>query len=116
MKEINKRIIELLKPKSSPFSQKEMAAAIGVPANTLNSWLKLDRDIPAEKIMPICEYLNISVDYLLAETDSIQKSYTWIDDEEMEILGLYRSLDAAGKYISRKQMLDYKKKVMAKSS
>ena len=60
---INQRIQELIC--NSNVSQKALSSAISVPTSTLNNWIKLGRSIPSEYIIPICEFFDISVDYLL---------------------------------------------------
>ena len=61
---VSKRVLELLSNDRSR-SQKELAQSIGVSTSTLNNWLLKDRAIPTEKLIPICEYLGISVNTLL---------------------------------------------------
>ena len=56
--------------KSQGKTQKEFAQGIGVPTSTVNNWIKLERSIPAERIIPICEFLHITPYYLLTGTDS----------------------------------------------
>jgi len=45
--------------------QKDLADSIGVPVSTLNSWLRLGRDIPAQYIIGIADCLQCSPMYLL---------------------------------------------------
>lgn len=61
---ISKRVLEMLSQDKS-LSQKELASAIGVAPSTLSNWLLKDRDIPPNKLIPICEYFGISVNTLL---------------------------------------------------
>lgn len=61
---VSKRVLELLSNDKS-LSQKGLAQAIGVAPSTLSNWLLKNRDIPPEKLIPICEYLGISVNTLL---------------------------------------------------
>ena len=61
---VSKRVLELLSNDKSR-SQKELAQAIGVAPSTLSNWLLKNRDIPPDKLIPICEYLGISVNTLL---------------------------------------------------
>ena len=60
---VNERVSSVLKSKKA--TQRDLAAEIGVSTSTLNNWLKLGRDIPAQYIVPICEFLNTSPAYLL---------------------------------------------------
>ena len=47
------------------LTQKDLAAKLGVPASTLNSWLRRGRDIPAQYIVDIADYIQRSPMYLL---------------------------------------------------
>ena len=38
------------------IQQKELATVIDVPVSTLNSWLRLGRDIPAQYILKIASH------------------------------------------------------------
>ena len=57
------------------IQQKELAAVIDVPVSTLNSWLRLGRDIPARHVPAIAACLRVSVNGLLglAEGDEATK-------------------------------------------
>ena len=46
--------------------QKDLADSIGVPVSTLNSWLRLGRDIPAQYILKIAHVLRCTPTYLLS--------------------------------------------------
>lgn len=48
------------------IQQKELAAVIDVPVSTLNSWLRLGRDIPAHYILKIAHVLRCTPTYLLS--------------------------------------------------
>lgn len=61
---VSKRVLELLSNDKN-LSQKELAQSIGVAPSTLSNWLLKDRDIPPEKLIPICEYLGITINTLL---------------------------------------------------
>lgn len=61
---VSERVLELLS-KDKSFSQKELAKSIGVAPSTLSNWLLKNRDIPPDKLIPICEYLGVSVNSLL---------------------------------------------------
>lgn len=48
------------------IQQKELATVIDVPVSTLNSWLRLGRDIPAQYILKIAHVLRCTPTYLLS--------------------------------------------------
>lgn len=60
---INERLKDLLK--ASKHTQLELSEAIQTPKSTVNTWVKLGRDIPAQFIIPICGFLGCSAEYLL---------------------------------------------------
>ena len=64
---LNKRIFDLLQ--KSRRSQKELAEAIGVSPNNINSWKSRGTDPPASLIMSIAQFFGISVESLLMGED-----------------------------------------------
>ena len=48
------------------IQQKELATVIDVPVSTLNRWLRLGRDIPAQYILKIAHVLRCTPTYLLS--------------------------------------------------
>lgn len=66
---INERICEIIKL-NKKFTQKGMADSIGIASSTVNNWLKSGRAIPAEYVVPIADYLNVSYEYLLTGKNS----------------------------------------------
>lgn len=79
---VSERLCFLLK-NSKKLSQKELAASIGVPTSTVNNWVKLGRDLPTDKLLPVCQYCGCSITYLLTGTDSSN-----IDEEDAEWLDI----------------------------
>lgn len=93
--------------------QKDLAEAIGVPASTLNSWLKRGRDIPAQYVIGIAEFLECTPMYLLTgditqqidpasllptkkeDADAIRG----ISDDALKVACLWDGLDEPGKAI-----------------
>lgn len=83
---LNKRILDIMNKQN--ITQKQLSINIGVPANTLNSWLKQNRKIPADSIVPISEFLNVSPHYLLTGIEQFQT----ISEEDAEWLRLIHQL------------------------
>ena len=100
--DINKNIHHILKSKK--VSQKELANNINVSASTLNNWLKLNRSIPSEYIIPICEFLKVSPMFLLLNKES---SPTELTVDEQELLTYFNELDDKnkGKVIGKAETL-----------
>lgn len=87
MKKINERITNLLS--SNPaFSQKDLANYIGKQPSTLSNWLLKDREIPSSCLIPICEYLNVSLNYLLtgSEIESSNATTSASDQEWLDLI------------------------------
>ncbi len=113
---LNKRIFDLLQ--KSRHSQKELAEAIGVSPNNINSWKFRGTDPPASLIMSISQFFGISVESLLTGEDfpvpnliegtitgsaGVQESHhsnavvtndnNSFSKEEEELVRLFKSLD-----------------------
>ena len=54
-------------------TQKELASAIGISYNTLQSWITKDRLPDAEQALKIAKQLNTSVEYLVTSKAAEQK-------------------------------------------
>lgn len=61
------------------IQQKELAAVIDVPVSTLNSWLRLGRDIPAHYILKIARVLRCTPTYLLSGGEDDRETPTKSD-------------------------------------
>ena len=87
MKEINERITNLLSSNSA-FSQKDLANYIGKQPSTLSNWLLKDREIPSSCLIPICEYFNVSLNYLLtgSEIESSNATTSVTDQEWLDLI------------------------------
>ena len=90
LKEINERITNLLSSNSA-FSQKDLANYIGKQQSTLSNWLLKDREIPSSYLIPICEYLNVSLNYLLTGSE-IESSNVTTSASDQEWLDLIHQL------------------------
>lgn len=94
---VNEQVSSVLKAHKA--TQRDLAAAIGVSTSTLNNWLKLGRDIPAQYIIPICEFFDISPSFLLTGQDTEKAPAPGISENGREMLALYEKLP------ERKQVL-----------
>ena len=90
LKEINERITNLLSSNSA-FSQKDLANYIRKQPSTLSNWLLKDREIPSSYLIPICEYLNVSLNYLLTGSE-IESSNVTTSASDQEWLDLIHQL------------------------
>ena len=60
---IQKRLRECIK--NSPYSQKEIAFAIGVSAQTVSKYMKLDIFPALDTLAKLCKFLDVKSDYIL---------------------------------------------------
>ena len=74
--------------KKHNLTQKKLSNHLSIATSTINNWIKLNRSIPAEYIIPICEFLNITPYYLL--TGKEKEEFENIP--EQELLESYRKL------------------------
>ena len=74
-----------------------LCKALDLNTSVTTNWKQRNTDPPAKYIIPICEYLGVSVMFLLTGEDSIPRDQ--YSAEEQELVGLFRELDASGKRI-----------------
>lgn len=86
---INQSIKLFLEDKK--LTQKALSQHLGVAASTINNWLKLERSIPAEYIIPICEFLDITP-YILLTGQEKSLPATDLSADEQELLTYYNKL------------------------
>lgn len=60
---IGNRVIQLLKENN--LKQKDLAEYLGTRSSTVSGWKEINRNPSSELIIPICEFFNISANYLL---------------------------------------------------
>lgn len=102
---INERLSSLLESgkhqKKSEFNQKSLALHLGVSESTLSGWLRLKRDIPNRYIVPICEYFDVTLQWLFSQAEILaeSKAYDKVEaytNEEKGLIEDYRKLDWEG--------------------
>lgn len=90
---IIERITSLMKEKGITIAQ--ISDKIDVSQSTFSTWGLRKKNPPVEYLIPICEYLGISMQYLLTgETHSENSTCVFNDvtPEEMELINLYRKV------------------------
>lgn len=97
--QIRDTILQQLRQKG--LKQKDLAEAIGVPVSTLNSWLKRNRDVPAQYIIGIATFLDCEPLSLLmgAPEKQADDMLCGINADTITVAHLWERLDAAGKAI-----------------
>lgn len=73
-------------------TQKALAKYLNIPEATLSNWLRIkDREVPAEHVISICEFLNVSPYYLLTGEEK-NSSSEQLREEEQKILEYFKRL------------------------
>ena len=97
---ISERLFMLLK--STPGkNQTGLCKVLGLNPNIATNWKQRNTDPPARYIVQICNYLGVSIEYLLTgnenQFDYSQQLRNTMSDDEMRIVTKYRALDDDGK-------------------
>lgn len=80
------------------ITQKELASAVGISYNTLQSWITKDRLPNAEQALKIAQTLNTSIEYLVTGKTSSTKDIkphvqdlipklNYLSDENLDLIG-----------------------------
>lgn len=77
---ITQRILSLLEEKS--LTATDLCRAIGINTSTMTNWKNRGTDPPAKMIIPICEFLGVSSDYLLTGKERSSKQDVLSEDSE----------------------------------
>lgn len=78
---VGERVLSLLKAKH--LKQKDLATFLSVGTSTVSQWKDSNRNPSSELILPICEFLDVSVEYLLSGEES---SLPVMSDLDAELL------------------------------
>ena len=83
--------------KERKITQKELCQQISIAESKLSYWLTKSKSIPSEYIIPICNYLNISLSVLLTGQEKDSKNQITLSKEEIEFIKEYRYLSEKSK-------------------
>lgn len=87
---IQTRLFNIMQDKK--ISQTDIAEVLKINKSVVSNWKRRDCDPPAESIAKICEYYNIDINYIMTGL-----SNTELQQDEQELLDLYRAADQDGK-------------------
>lgn len=90
---ISERLFEIMDEKS--VTAYALCQKVGIGTSTVNNWKSRNTDPPAKLIVPICDYLGCSMEYLLTgqEPQDTKKEPTQeMSLDELEMLELFRAL------------------------
>ena len=89
-------------------SQKELAVEAGIPATTINSWIKNDTKPTYTQLIKLANFFNVPADLLLGRENYIGiKNYTnsFLSDDQKELLNLYNQMS----FKEKNQLLGFAK-------
>ena len=89
---IGNRVLYLLK--KNGLKQKDLAEYIDTKPSTVNGWKQENRNPSSNLIIPICEFLNISVIYLLTGIEENNKN-----EINEKLLTSFQQLNEDNQYI-----------------
>lgn len=104
---INERIFDLLKKKG--ISQKDFSIETGISPSTISDWKKKGTNPASDKILVICDVLNVSPYYLLSgveRTGTLKNKDCIVIDKKSEegfVIEQYANLNAD----MRKRLMGY---------
>ncbi len=98
---ISQRIFNILKEKN--LSQKDLSEHTGISPAAISSWKSRKTNPSSDKIMKICEFLEVSPFYLLTGesesnarnlllTDSADSYHTTVSKEELDLLRMFHQI------------------------
>lgn len=88
--------------KERRISNAELSRGTGIKTNTISDWKTKGTNPSADNIVRICDFLQISTDYLLTGKDNSPPSLS-LRDDELELLRYYNALTILerGKVLAR---------------
>lgn len=100
--EIIERVLHVLEQKGKRMS--ELADHLGVGSSTVANWKARKTDPPAKFIIPICEFLDVSVEYILKGTEGSVSSFSLTEEEE-KVLVYYNRLNVENRDFIKGEMI-----------
>jgi len=90
---IIERVVSILDEKK--ISQKEICDLLNINSSTFSTWKRRYANIPSDKIVPIADFLKVSIRFLLTGEGTKEKRE--ITEQENEILRIYNALSLKDK-------------------
>lgn len=88
---VSERFFQLLDEKN--LRAADLCKILNIGTSVTTGWKNRNTDPPAKYIMQICEFLDVTPEYLLTGTDSIHASV----QEEIDLVRMYRELPQISK-------------------
>lgn len=88
---INERLFALLEQKN--LKQSDLAKHLNVRNSVITAWKTRGNNPPAEYLIQICEFLNVSINDLLGlKNDIVTINENKLDENELELLSFFKLL------------------------
>lgn len=107
---IGNRVLALLNEKG--LKQKDLADYLGTKPSTVNGWKETNRNPSSDLIVRICEFLNVTYEYILTGKENSIYSY---QSDDAEWLSLIHQLPPEAQYEFRGELKGYLKRLNEES-
>ena len=92
--------------KSKGLTQQELASVIGVEQSSIGKYEGKDKKIPSDAVKErIADYFGVSIDFLMGRETNTSSPNIKLDDEALEIVLIYKSLNSNGKKTAKTIMM-----------
>ncbi len=112
--DINMRLFDILEKRKLKI--KDLASYLNINTSVVSTWKSRGTNPPSEYICRICDFLDISIEYLLTGNNINNKSVIQFSSEEKEIIKLYNILDDKSKIIIKGKLYEYEKEQLKKAN
>lgn len=99
---IGNRVLDILSKKG--IKQKDLANYLHTGASTINGWKSKNRNPSSDMIIPICEFLEVSCEFLLTGEEKKSSQCNIFSTEDIEWLSLIHRLP-------EKKQIEFKSKM-----
>lgn len=109
---ISERVFATLKQRGK--TQVALAEYLGMNKSTVGYWFKNGGGIPSECLMPICQFLGISPNFVLTgipDPDPEDAPVSDMTEDERELLRVYRQLDREGRTMTLATAYNHRNRV-----
>lgn len=103
---IGERVHELLKEQGK--LQKDLAEYLNTRPSTVNGWKQGNRTPSTEMLLPICEFLGVSIEYLITGRES-EDAKIHLSNDDSEWLSIIHKLPQSAQLEFKAEMKGYLK-------
>jgi transcriptional regulator with XRE-family HTH domain len=111
---IGNRVIELLNQKK--IRQKDLAEHLGTSPSTINGWRLKNRNPSSDMVIPICDFLGVTPEYLLTGEEKSNDKSNYLSAEDREWISMIHDLPPEVRAEIKGEMKGYLKRMKEESS